>query len=106
MAATCCSMTAVPYTLSHCGRCPREPRRAHSALAPVGADLNPIGNVWGILKSRLSARRISSTTSDALWQSVSEEWERLRHSPEVVVTLYETCRCHDASKPSSQPTER
>ncbi|KAH7955934.1 hypothetical protein HPB52_005159 [Rhipicephalus sanguineus] len=73
---------------------------------PVGAELNPIGNVWGILKSRLSARRISSTTSDALWQSVSEEWERLRHSPEVVVTLYETCRCHDASKPSSQPTER
>lgn len=57
---------------------------------PVGADLNPIENVWGIVKSRLSARRLSSATSEALWQAVSEEWERLRLTPEVVVRLYES----------------
>ncbi|XP_037518349.1 uncharacterized protein LOC119395134 [Rhipicephalus sanguineus] len=27
------------------------------SLPPVGPDLNPIENVWGIMKSRLSARR-------------------------------------------------
>ncbi|KAH8036280.1 hypothetical protein HPB51_022684 [Rhipicephalus microplus] len=39
----------------------------------VGAYLNPIENVWGIVDSRLSAPRCSSATSEALWQAVSED---------------------------------
>ncbi|KAH7971946.1 hypothetical protein HPB52_004377 [Rhipicephalus sanguineus] len=54
----------------------------------VGADLNRVENMWVIMKSYLSARRCSSATKDALRQAVSEEWERLPLSREIVVTLY------------------
>ncbi|KAG0433570.1 hypothetical protein HPB47_019793 [Ixodes persulcatus] len=42
-----------------------------------GADLNPIENVWGIMKKGLSRRRLADSSRIALWQAVQEEWASL-----------------------------
>ncbi|KAH7933078.1 hypothetical protein HPB49_007920 [Dermacentor silvarum] len=55
----------------------------------IGTDIDAIENGWGIMNSRLSVRQFSGTTSDTHYRAVSEECERLRLSPEVVVSLYE-----------------
>ncbi|KAH7956692.1 hypothetical protein HPB52_011772 [Rhipicephalus sanguineus] len=34
---------------------------------PVGADLNPIENVWGLVKRRLAARNLGSSTKETLF---------------------------------------
>lgn len=57
---------------------------------PVGADLNPIESVWGLMKKRLAGRRLISSTSDALWTAVKEEWEALRTTQRLVSALYES----------------
>ncbi|KAH6946194.1 hypothetical protein HPB50_012082 [Hyalomma asiaticum] len=57
---------------------------------PNGADMNPIENVWGLIKSRLSKRKLSRATADALWAAISEEWELLRARPEIVAALYDS----------------
>lgn len=43
-----------------------------------GADINPIENVWGIMKSRLSRLQLHKMNKDSLWAAVHAEWERLR----------------------------
>ncbi|KAH7984583.1 hypothetical protein HPB52_022857 [Rhipicephalus sanguineus] len=57
---------------------------------PVGVDLNPIENVWGLIKRQLAARNLGSATKDTLWMAVREEWEALRARPEIVAALYES----------------
>ncbi|KAH6937087.1 hypothetical protein HPB50_025523 [Hyalomma asiaticum] len=57
---------------------------------PNGADMNPIENVWGLIKLRLSKRKLSRATADALWAAISEEWELLRARPEIVAALYDS----------------
>lgn len=57
---------------------------------PNGADLNPIENVWGLMKKRLASRNLGSATADALWEGISQEWETLRGHPETVAALYES----------------
>lgn len=57
---------------------------------PNGADLNPIENIWGIMKKKLSSRRMCGGTADQLWHAVKEEWEALRGSPEIVTALYDS----------------
>lgn len=55
---------------------------------PVGADLNPIENVWGLVKRRLAARNLGSSTKETLFAAIQEEWEALRSRPEIVAALY------------------
>lgn len=38
---------------------------------PVGADINPIENIWGIMKTRLAAKNLGCTTADALWTALN-----------------------------------
>lgn len=57
---------------------------------PNGADANPIENVWGVMKSRLSRRHLSGGTADALWTAIREEWDSLRANQEFVVSLYKS----------------
>ncbi|KAH7983393.1 hypothetical protein HPB52_011596 [Rhipicephalus sanguineus] len=57
---------------------------------PCGADLNPIENVWGMLKKRLSTRANRGRTADTLWQAIAQEWESLRGRPEITEYLYES----------------
>lgn len=57
---------------------------------PVGADLNPIESVWGLMKKRLAGRHLISSTSDTLWAAVKEEWEALRATQGLVSSLYES----------------
>ncbi|KAH8035934.1 hypothetical protein HPB51_012308 [Rhipicephalus microplus] len=51
---------------------------------PVGADLNTIENVWGLVKRRLAARNLGSSTKKTLFAAIQEEWEALRSRPEIV----------------------
>lgn len=60
------------------------------AWPPCGADLNPIENVWGILKRRLAARNLRVPNADALWDVIQGEWEALSSAPETVTALYES----------------
>ncbi|KAH7933364.1 hypothetical protein HPB49_011921 [Dermacentor silvarum] len=57
---------------------------------PVGADLNPMENIWGLVKRRLASRNLGSVTKDTLWTAVREEWDALRARPELVAALYES----------------
>lgn len=43
------------------------------------ADLNPIENIWSILKDRVNKRNPSATTIQELKQHLEEEWENLQH---------------------------
>ncbi|KAH6941032.1 hypothetical protein HPB50_012695 [Hyalomma asiaticum] len=54
----------------------------------VGADLNPIENVWGLVKRRLAARNLGSSTKETLFAAIQEEWEALRARPEIVAAFY------------------
>ncbi|KAH8025596.1 hypothetical protein HPB51_010357 [Rhipicephalus microplus] len=54
---------------------------------PVGEDLNPIENVWGLVKRRLSAWNLGSSTKETLFAAIQEEWEALRSRPEIVAAL-------------------
>ncbi|KAH6920698.1 hypothetical protein HPB50_028314 [Hyalomma asiaticum] len=47
---------------------------------PNGIYLNPIENIWGIMK-KLSSRRMRGGTADQLWHAAKEEWEVLRGRP-------------------------
>ncbi len=42
---------------------------------PQSPDLNPIENVWGMIKNRLYVKNIRS--SDQLWQAVKREWDNI-----------------------------
>lgn len=55
------------------------------AMSP---DLNPIENVWAILKMRIQKLRIRIQTADQLWQIVSSEWHQLRREPSLTNNLY------------------
>lgn len=57
---------------------------------PNGADLNPIENIWGLLKKTLASRRLCGGTAEQLWLAVKEEWEALRGRPEIVAALYDS----------------
>ncbi|XP_075726175.1 uncharacterized protein LOC142767821 [Rhipicephalus microplus] len=48
---------------------------------PIGADLNHIENVLGLVKRRLAARNLGSPTKETLFVAIQEEWEILRHDP-------------------------
>lgn len=45
---------------------------------PKGADMNPIENVWGVMKGRLARLPLHTMSCDLLWDAVYAEWERLR----------------------------
>ncbi|KAH6934660.1 hypothetical protein HPB50_026721 [Hyalomma asiaticum] len=55
---------------------------------PSGADLNPIENVWGLLKRRLAAQSRRLPNADALWSAIQEAWEALSREPETSRALY------------------
>lgn len=44
---------------------------------PNSPDLNPIENVWAMLKKRLQNIENLSTNKDALWEVVQREWEAI-----------------------------
>lgn len=88
------------YLLQH-DRSPVHKARTVSALLercgvpqlpwpPNGADLNPIENIWGLLKKTLASRRLCGGTAEQLWLAVKEEWEALRGRPEIVAALYDS----------------
>lgn len=46
---------------------------------PSSPGLNPIENIWAILKARIFQRRERPTTVAAMRKAVEEEWEKLSH---------------------------
>lgn len=44
---------------------------------PSSPDLNPIENIWGIIKHRLDARRAQLTTREEVIAVIQEEWDRI-----------------------------
>jgi hypothetical protein len=46
----------------------------HPAASP---DLNPIENIWAILKQRLKRRSRLPTSEHELWTGLQEEWEAI-----------------------------
>lgn len=55
---------------------------------PKGADMNPIENVWGLMKKRLSKRRLADSLRDALWQAVQDERTSLARRDHLATSLY------------------
>ncbi|KAH8042304.1 hypothetical protein HPB51_021388 [Rhipicephalus microplus] len=55
---------------------------------PVGADLNPIDSVWGLVKRRLAARNLGSSTKKTLFAAIQEKWKALRSRSEIMAMLY------------------
>lgn len=55
---------------------------------PSGADVNPIENLWGIMKRRLAAQSHRIPNADALWRAIQESWDALRAETETVRALY------------------
>ncbi|KAH8028571.1 hypothetical protein HPB51_017697 [Rhipicephalus microplus] len=55
---------------------------------PTEVDLKPIENVWGLVKCRLVARNLGSSTKETLFAAIQEEWEALHSLPEIVAALY------------------
>ncbi|KAH7956358.1 hypothetical protein HPB52_008594 [Rhipicephalus sanguineus] len=53
-----------------------------------GADLNPIENVWGLIKRCLGAQSRRLPNADALCRSIQEAWEALSREPETTRALY------------------
>ena len=45
---------------------------------PNSPDLNPIENVWSILKQRVYRYQRRPTTADELWERISTEWQAMR----------------------------
>ena len=41
-------------------------------------DLNPIENLWAILKDKINRRQPCPLTRDAMAQEIQEEWDALR----------------------------
>lgn len=51
----------------------------HTMRWPANSpDLNPIKNVWAILKSRINKRRPRPLTKQEMADAISEEWEYLQ----------------------------
>ena len=44
---------------------------------PFSPDLNPIENMWGIIKMQLARRERQPQSQDELWQWIQEEWEAI-----------------------------
>lgn len=44
---------------------------------PSSPDLNPIENMWAILKGDLRRRTRVPTSDDALWEAIQEEWNAI-----------------------------
>ncbi|KAG0429845.1 hypothetical protein HPB47_023240 [Ixodes persulcatus] len=59
---------------------------------PKGADMNPIENVWGLMKKRLSKRRLADSSRDALWQAVQDEWTSLARRDDLATFCIPLCR--------------
>ena len=47
---------------------------------PASPDLNPIENLWRIMKQRIKARPHFRGTYSAMCKAVQEEWDRLKPS--------------------------
>ena len=50
-----------------------------------GADMNPIENVWALLKKRLN--RDGVRNADELWDRIQVTWNELRNNPNLVPNL-------------------
>ena len=53
---------------------------------PQSPDLNPIENLWSLLKEKVS--RHSPTTSDQLWSITKQEWDSI--PDDAIIALYES----------------
>ncbi len=56
----------------------REKLRINSLPHPAHSpDLNPIENMWSIIKSNLRRRSRIPTSEDELWEAIQQEWEAI-----------------------------
>lgn len=46
----------------------------HPAYSP---DLNPIENMWAIIKARLRRKKRAPTSQEDLWEAIKEEWDAI-----------------------------
>ena len=58
-------------------------------------DLNPIENVWAILKDRIQKRRPQPRTTEQMNQAVQEEWAQLRPVDFAMAIESMPTRCRD-----------
>ena len=65
----------------HCRKCDRVVRRQlrivsldHPAYSP---DLNPIENLWAILKRRIKRPPRIPTSEEELWEAIQQEWQAI-----------------------------
>lgn len=67
-------------------------------------DLNPIENLWGILKLQLKKRKKKPKTKDELWEQVQEEWAKLKQG--LLERLVDSIpqRCKDVVAAHGGPT--
>lgn len=54
---------------------------------PLGADMNIIENVWGIM-SNLSRKGLHNAGCDELWRNVQAEWDLLKMDRDLIPALY------------------
>ncbi|KAG0444563.1 hypothetical protein HPB47_013656 [Ixodes persulcatus] len=67
------------------------PQLPWSAKSP---DLNIIENVRTIMKRNLSKRQPHHASQEELWGAACEEWGKLRESPNLCPTIYDSGSYH------------
>lgn len=50
---------------------------ANLSLPPCSPDLNPIENIWALLKGKLQAMQPVPTNKDSLWDAIKVAWEEI-----------------------------
>lgn len=70
---------------------------------PQSPDLNPIENLWGIIKRVIAARK--PTNKDMLWKVIQEEWHKITPGQCASLVASMPKRCSTVLKQKGYPTQ-